>query len=50
MTNIRQLSENNHFSTIYLVPLTPVGSTTQEQTNEALGLIEYPKNTTNTSY
>ncbi|MBY6040619.1 hypothetical protein KUV96_10340 [Bacillus velezensis] len=48
MTNIRQLSENNHFSTIYLVPLTPVGSTTQEQTNEALGLIEYPKNATNT--
>ncbi|MBT9250396.1 hypothetical protein [Bacillus halotolerans] len=48
MTNIRQLSDDNHFTTIYLVPLTPAGSTTQEQTNDALGLIEYPENTTNT--
>ncbi|APJ12022.1 hypothetical protein BSL056_14075 [Bacillus safensis] len=48
MTNIRQLSNDNHFATIYLVPLDLALSTTVEQTNEALGLIEYPENSTNT--
>ncbi|PEO80840.1 hypothetical protein [Bacillus toyonensis] len=48
MPTIRELSDDNHFITIYLAPVTPEGSSTQQEMHNILGLIEYSEGSSTT--